>query len=387
MRQISGIYPKVTLLITLFFGFYFAKAQVLEFKEFEVYFYHDSDKLQKEAKKNIDDFLFGDDRIRLVTVEIFGHCDTLGTDEYNVDLSKRRVQSVKLYLLSRGIEMREIATNHFGREKPKYPNLIDSLRPYNRRCEIVAGFVPSIPGYSPLKVKDLALEKGGTYELPNLHFIANQVVPHYYSFDVLNDLLKVLYQRNGLYVELQGHVCCTNDMELSQARARFVFDFLRANGIAADRLSYKGFGNKKPNVKEVDDETRMRNRRVDIHVSVDNGSTTQDLPSEVKEFVFLLRELKFFQGKAGMAPSSRFSLKLIGQDIERSSNYSYTFYVDAADERLFKLRKSFLMKELNPKNNLGDKLQILPMSDFTLGKIPKNVELMLKINKVDRKRG
>ena len=380
MIQSSAKIAQRLITITAFFSFYFTQAQTLEFKEFEVYFNLDSDKLQKDARKILDDYLFGEDRIRLVTVEVFGHCDTLGSDEYNIDLSKRRVQSVKLYLLSKGIELREIATNHFGRDRPKYPNLIDSLRPYNRRCEIVAGFVPKIPGYSPLKITDLALEKGQTYELPNLHFISNQVVPHYYSYQVLNDLLKVLYQREGLYVELQGHVCCTNDMELSHARARFVYDFLRSNGISAERLSYKGYGNKKPNVKEVDDESRMRNRRVDIHVSVDNGRTQDKLPQEVESFTFLLRELRFFPGKAGMAPSSRFSLKLIGEDIGNSSGFVYTFYVDAPDDRVFKMRKSFILKEIDSKNKLASKLIIKPLSDFD-GKVPKNMDLMLTVKK------
>ncbi len=72
---------------------------------------------------------------------------------------------------------------------------------------------------------------------------------------------------------IRGHVCCTGgDIGdyYSNLRAKAVFDFLTTNGIAEDRLSYLGFGNRLPLVTpELTEEDQQRNRRVDVVFSIE----------------------------------------------------------------------------------------------------------------------
>ena len=51
-------------------------------------------------------------------VEIQGHCDERGTNNYNIALGERRAQSTKMYLVSQGISSRQIHTISYGEERP-----------------------------------------------------------------------------------------------------------------------------------------------------------------------------------------------------------------------------------------------------------------------------
>ena len=51
-------------------------------------------------------------------VEIQGHCDERGTNNYNIALGERRSHSTKMYLVSQGISARRIHTISYGEERP-----------------------------------------------------------------------------------------------------------------------------------------------------------------------------------------------------------------------------------------------------------------------------
>jgi len=51
-------------------------------------------------------------------IEIQGHCDERGTNNYNISLAQRRAQSTKIYLVSQGVSAKRIHTISFGEEKP-----------------------------------------------------------------------------------------------------------------------------------------------------------------------------------------------------------------------------------------------------------------------------
>ncbi len=71
-------------------------------------------------------------------VEISGHTDKIGTKAYNKDLSQRRANAVKNYLVNKGIDARRIVSMGYGEEKPLASN-DDELegRELNRRVEFV----------------------------------------------------------------------------------------------------------------------------------------------------------------------------------------------------------------------------------------------------------
>jgi peptidoglycan-associated lipoprotein len=54
----------------------------------------------------------------MAKIEIQGHCDELGTNNYNISLAERRAKSTKIYLVSLAVVQRRIHTISFGVENP-----------------------------------------------------------------------------------------------------------------------------------------------------------------------------------------------------------------------------------------------------------------------------
>jgi outer membrane protein OmpA-like peptidoglycan-associated protein len=96
----------------------------------------DSDQLREASKTNLGNLAnslskFGDSKLLLV-----GHTDDKGSDEYNLDLSRRRAAAVSSYLISRGVPSARIATSGRGETEPVAPNDSDADRQKNRRVEV-----------------------------------------------------------------------------------------------------------------------------------------------------------------------------------------------------------------------------------------------------------
>lgn len=68
--------------------------------------------------------------------ELSGHTDYIGTDDYNLELSKNRAASVRNYLISKGIQPERISSQGFGKTKPLVASRDDEARTINRRVEI-----------------------------------------------------------------------------------------------------------------------------------------------------------------------------------------------------------------------------------------------------------
>ena len=71
-----------------------------------------------------------------LSLEIQGHTDSVGTNEYNQGLSERRVQAVFAYLVDKGIATSRLASVGFGEERPTASNDTDEGRAKNRRVEL-----------------------------------------------------------------------------------------------------------------------------------------------------------------------------------------------------------------------------------------------------------
>ena len=68
-------------------------------------------------------------------IEINGHTDNSGKVEYNQELSQKRADAIKLFLVSNGVN-NIIISKGFGGSKPAFPNTTDSNRSQNRRVEV-----------------------------------------------------------------------------------------------------------------------------------------------------------------------------------------------------------------------------------------------------------
>ena len=67
-------------------------------------------------------------------VELEGHTDNMGSDAYNMNLSRRRVESVKKYLVDKfNISASRISTVGYGESKPVSSNDTAAGRQRNRR--------------------------------------------------------------------------------------------------------------------------------------------------------------------------------------------------------------------------------------------------------------
>jgi outer membrane protein OmpA-like peptidoglycan-associated protein len=71
------------------------------------------------------------------TVTIEGHTDNVGSDDFNKELSQRRADSVRAYLVRQGIDTSRITTTGAGESMPVTTNNTEAGRQQNRRVEII----------------------------------------------------------------------------------------------------------------------------------------------------------------------------------------------------------------------------------------------------------
>ena len=99
-----------------------------------VLFDFDSANLKSEAQAELDkayEIIKADE----LKIEIQGHTDSIGTEEYNQGLSERRANAVKSYLVEKGIDEDRLTTMGFGESKPAASNDTKEGRMKNRRVE------------------------------------------------------------------------------------------------------------------------------------------------------------------------------------------------------------------------------------------------------------
>jgi peptidoglycan-associated lipoprotein len=70
-------------------------------------------------------------------VEIEGHCDDRGTNEYNLALGAKRAQSAREYLTALGVAANRLSTISYGEEIPACKEQAESCWKQNRRARFV----------------------------------------------------------------------------------------------------------------------------------------------------------------------------------------------------------------------------------------------------------
>lgn len=69
-------------------------------------------------------------------IVIEGHTDDTGSDELNMNLSQKRAEAVRDFLVSKGVAANRLTTKWYGETQPKYPNDSEANREKNRRVEL-----------------------------------------------------------------------------------------------------------------------------------------------------------------------------------------------------------------------------------------------------------
>ncbi len=239
-------------------------------------------KIEKKYKLIIDSVIDGKS---FQEINIEAHCDFVGTMDYNDSLSLKRAMEVKNYLISKNINENVIKVFARGKRIPLVENTDDISRAKNRRAEIQFTLKPAettqyIDTIDKVVIDSLDLnnlEVGATFRLENINFYGGK---HLFLESSMNALDNLYYSLNAyphLEIEIQGYICCSNNGEdgvdlgtgtpnLSENRAKAVYDFLIQMGISPQRLSYKGYGSSKKLVEEVTENDRITNRRVEIKI-------------------------------------------------------------------------------------------------------------------------
>jgi peptidoglycan-associated lipoprotein len=97
-----------------------------------VYFDFDKFTVRDDARPILEAQASWLNRYPAVRVRIEGNCDELGTREYNFALGARRANSVKDYLMERGVSAARIDTVSYGKEHPVDLGDGDEARAHNR---------------------------------------------------------------------------------------------------------------------------------------------------------------------------------------------------------------------------------------------------------------
>ncbi|MDN5939837.1 MAG: OmpA family protein [Salinisphaera sp.] len=101
-----------------------------------VTFEFNSAQLTSEAENRLDNVVNALKTAPDIHVLLAGHTDSIGTNSYNLDLSQRRVDSVKRYLVEHGIDPSRLTTKGYGESQPVAPNTTAAGRAQNRRVEV-----------------------------------------------------------------------------------------------------------------------------------------------------------------------------------------------------------------------------------------------------------
>lgn len=234
-----------------------------------IYFDFNSSEISTEEQEKIDALKKRSGSTAIISLT--AHTDSTGSQSYNLKLAERRLNAV-----ASQFELREAKTSSLGeREANKASTYIDSKF---RKVDILYGIVPDISDESHGTVTrdpEPTLKNGITdfiesedtdlsFDL-SVHFIPGKAVPLPESYDELRQLAEIMSDHPTLNAFLHGHVCCSNNLVISERRAEYVYLYLIKQGINKDRLEHMGHGNTQlkvaPDLTEAD---HIQNRRVNV---------------------------------------------------------------------------------------------------------------------------
>jgi outer membrane protein OmpA-like peptidoglycan-associated protein len=215
---------------------------------------HTTDTAQQKAFKT---FLQQVQRVKAIT----GFADTIGRKAYNLALAQKRAAHllalVPQTLHNQTVVRAEGETSAFGELWQ------------NRRVDVVAAIAAPLVDSVKAPADTIA-----TLNAENILFIPDQPILTEPSLQYVAQLAAQLKQFKTEKFLIIGHVNYPSRLpaerlkdlyELSEARARVVYNLLIQHGIDASRLTYKGVGNSQPIYAEpINDDQKRKNMRVQV---------------------------------------------------------------------------------------------------------------------------
>ena len=239
----------------------------------EVYFETDKYRILPTEESRLLLFISSLSDVDIESISIYGFCDDVGAPDYNLKLSQKRAEAIKAIFAENEIS-ESLISNVDGKGQillkiVEEKNVV-KIRGLNRKVEIIVKQKPPKP-VKPVdtvtvveeKKKDaVALIKGDLNVGDKILFDGllfktgyTTLLPE--SKNVLENIANALLERQDIYFTIQGHVCCTQFsrdavdrktklQNLSEARAKVVYDYFAKKGISKKRMRYIGLRRKFP---------------------------------------------------------------------------------------------------------------------------------------------
>jgi outer membrane protein OmpA-like peptidoglycan-associated protein len=198
---------------------------------------------------------------------IVGYADTTGTQVYNLPLSKKR--AVEVYkLLSEQSQVIDKDILMYMGESTEEPE------PWqNRRVKLIARRDSlNVINETGTGAKVLVRR----FDLDDIYFVPDEAIVTQESIPYVKELANILKTYKTETFEIIGHINyqsrfdsthLTDIYQLSERRAKAIFDYLISYGIAPERMTFRGVGNSQPIYPSpINDEQRRKNMRVQVIV-------------------------------------------------------------------------------------------------------------------------
>ena len=242
--------------------------------------------LQSEQKVNIISFFSAENTI-IESITVEGFCDDIGSNEANIELSKKRAISVENFIKK---EFNAIATIVEGKGEIALSNTtsIEQERKKNRKVTIQIAFtkINNEAGNNEKIIKDIystyktfsdKLEVGDKIIIKKLFFKGGSTLfqEEAEAEEELKKIVDFLLLNPNVSIEIQGHVCCiptqykdaydrvSGKTNLSETRSKKIYDYLIGKGISGDQITHKGYGRQFP----IPDAEEPFNKRVEILIT------------------------------------------------------------------------------------------------------------------------
>ncbi|MEL6592508.1 MAG: OmpA family protein, partial [Bacteroidota bacterium] len=146
-----------SVLVSCLFLLVFSGAAAQNFSLDTIYFQFDRYDLLDQDKVLLDSLIGDFTAYNSYFVQIYGHTDSIGTDQYNLELSRLRAREIALYLVDQGVDLKRIEYEGLGTTKPVSSNLTFRGRKLNRRADIALVFADdlAIPGRVDTTANDI----------------------------------------------------------------------------------------------------------------------------------------------------------------------------------------------------------------------------------------
>lgn len=223
-------------------------------------------------------------------LSITGYTDTVSSESFNKNLAKRRIETVLNYLQTNDSPSKIINGEKDGNLASNYKD--SEFRKVTITYSIETKDIPPTKSVAPINkapqhiieepktkldvVEEKTMEKSVEIFLKeentevlnfdlSILFYNNSDIPLPESEPEFKSLYRIMKENKNLDIMIHGHVCCSDNYEISLARAKTVYNYLLEGGINFRRMKYIGHSNSQPKISpEITEEDMKQNRRVTI---------------------------------------------------------------------------------------------------------------------------